>query len=78
LIRKPVGKGSWRKLEETLKGISNKQRERVCGLNSTGSGESPVAGSCEHINELPSTIKDGELGRRSATAAFKRDSAAGC
>jgi hypothetical protein len=32
-----------------------------CGLDSSGSGQGPVAGSCEHSNEPSCTIKDGEF-----------------
>jgi len=32
-------------------------REISCGLEPSGSGQGPVAGSCEHINELSSSIK---------------------
>jgi hypothetical protein len=32
-----------------------------CGLNSSGSGQGPVAGCCEHGNELPGSIKGGEF-----------------
>jgi hypothetical protein len=31
-----------------------------CGLHASGSGQGPVAGCCEHGNELYSTIKCGE------------------
>jgi hypothetical protein len=33
----------------------------MCGLDSTGSGYEPVAGSCEHEIELSSLIKSGEF-----------------
>jgi hypothetical protein len=32
-----------------------------CGLDSSGSGYGPVAGSCEHSNELTGSIKDGKF-----------------
>jgi hypothetical protein len=32
-----------------------------CGLSSYGSGEGPVAGSCEYGNEPPGSIKGGEF-----------------
>jgi hypothetical protein len=32
-----------------------------CGLNSSGSGQEPVAGSCEHGNETSGTITGGEF-----------------
>jgi hypothetical protein len=32
-----------------------------CGLDSSGSGQGPVAGCCEHGNDLSSVIKGGEL-----------------
>jgi hypothetical protein len=32
-----------------------------CGLDSSGSGEGPVAGSCEHGNEPSGSIKGGEF-----------------
>jgi hypothetical protein len=31
------------------------------GLDSSGSGERPVADSCEHSNEISDSIKGGEL-----------------
>jgi hypothetical protein len=33
----------------------------MCGLDASGSGEGPVAGSCEYVNEPPGSIKGGEL-----------------
>jgi hypothetical protein len=32
-------------------------RNRLCGLNSSGSGQGPVAGSCEHGNEPSGFVK---------------------
>jgi hypothetical protein len=32
-----------------------------CGLHSSGSGQGPVAGSCEYGNELSGSIKGGEF-----------------
>jgi hypothetical protein len=32
---------------------------RSCGLDLSGSGEGPMAGPCEHENELSGSIKDG-------------------
>jgi hypothetical protein len=32
-----------------------------CGLHSSGSGEGPVAGSCEYGNEPSGSTKDGEF-----------------
>jgi hypothetical protein len=32
-----------------------------CGLDSSGSGEGPVAGSCEYDNEPLGSIKDRKL-----------------
>jgi hypothetical protein len=32
-----------------------------CGLDSSGSGQGPVASSCEHDNELSGSIKGGEF-----------------
>jgi hypothetical protein len=32
----------------------------VCHLNTTGSGNTPVAGFCEHGNELLGSIHDGK------------------
>jgi hypothetical protein len=32
-----------------------------CGPESSGSRQTPVAGSCEHGHELSDSIKDGEL-----------------
>jgi hypothetical protein len=32
-----------------------------CGLDSSGSGQGPVAGSCEHGNEPSGSIKVGEF-----------------
>jgi len=34
---------------------------RRCGLDAYGSGQGPVADSCEHRNELPGSIKGGEF-----------------
>jgi hypothetical protein len=33
----------------------------VYGLNSTGSEQRPISGSCEHGNESSGSIKDGEF-----------------
>jgi hypothetical protein len=33
----------------------------TCGLDSSGPGQGPVAGCCEHGNELSGSIKWGEL-----------------
>jgi hypothetical protein len=33
----------------------------MCGLQVSGSGMGPVAGSCEHGNEPSSSIKGGEI-----------------
>jgi hypothetical protein len=32
-----------------------------CGLDASGSGQRPVAGSCEHGNEPSVSIKEGEF-----------------
>jgi hypothetical protein len=32
-----------------------------CGLNSSGSGQGPVVGYCEHGNGPSGSIKDGEI-----------------
>jgi hypothetical protein len=32
-----------------------------CGLDTSGSGQGPVVGSCEHINEHLCSIKGGEF-----------------
>jgi hypothetical protein len=32
-----------------------------CGLDSSGSGSGPLAGSCEHGNEASVSIKGGEF-----------------
>jgi hypothetical protein len=32
-----------------------------CGLDASGSGQGPVAGSCEHSNEQFGSIKVGEF-----------------
>jgi hypothetical protein len=34
---------------------------RSCGLESAGPGEGPIAGSCEHDNELSGSIKGREF-----------------
>jgi hypothetical protein len=44
-----------------LKWIREKQGERCCGLDSSGSGLEPEAGSYEHCNEPSGTIKCGEF-----------------
>jgi hypothetical protein len=31
-----------------------------CGLDASGSGEGPVAGSCEHDNEPSDSVRGGE------------------
>jgi len=36
-------------------------RVTVCGLDSSGSGQGPVAGSCEHGNEPSDSIKGWEF-----------------
>jgi hypothetical protein len=33
----------------------------MCELHSSVSGEGPVAGSCDHGNELPGSMNDGEF-----------------
>jgi hypothetical protein len=33
----------------------------MCGLDSSGSGQGPVAGCCEHGNETSGSIKGGEF-----------------
>jgi hypothetical protein len=43
-------------LERTLE-----NRVQCCGLDSTRSGQRPVAVSCEHSNKLSVSIKDGEF-----------------
>jgi hypothetical protein len=46
-----------------------------CGLDSSGSGHGPMVGSCEHGNELPSSIKGGEfLDQLSDNKLLKKDS----
>jgi hypothetical protein len=42
-----------------LKWISEGERVIKCGLDSSGSGEGPVAGCCEHGNESSSSITGG-------------------
>jgi hypothetical protein len=39
----------------------NIKRVRGCGLDSSGSGQGPVAGSCEQGNEPSGSIKDAEF-----------------
>jgi len=49
---------------------------RVFGLNSAGSGWSPVAGSCEHGNEPSGSVKgDGVLDQLNDYQLLKEDSA---
>jgi hypothetical protein len=43
-----------------------------CGLDASGSGYGPVAGSCEHGNGPSSFIKDGYFLTVSATISFPR------
>jgi hypothetical protein len=46
-------------------------------LNSAGSGQNPVVGSCEHGNEPSSSIKGGEfLDELSDSQFLKKDSVA--
>jgi hypothetical protein len=33
----------------------------ICGLVSSGSGQGPMAGTCEHGNETSGSIKGGEF-----------------
>jgi hypothetical protein len=49
--------------EVTSKFISMLEKWWVCGhaSNSAGSGYNPVAASCEHGNEFPDSIKDGQF-----------------
>jgi hypothetical protein len=55
LVRKPQGKRPTRRWEDNT-GMGR------CGLDSSGSGHGPVAGSCEHGNEPSgSIIKGGEF-----------------
>jgi hypothetical protein len=34
---------------------------RRCGLDSSGSGQGPVVGSCDYSNEISGSIKRGEF-----------------
>jgi hypothetical protein len=57
--KRPLGRLG-RRWKVILKWIINKLNVRV-GLNSTSSGEEPVAYPCEHINEPLGPIKGGEF-----------------
>jgi hypothetical protein len=47
-----------------------------CGLDSSGSGYEPVAGSCEHGNKHSGSIKGGEFLRQLSDCwLFEKDSA---
>jgi hypothetical protein len=41
--------------------ILEKQGRKRCGLDSSSSGQGPVAGSCEHINAPSCSIKAGKF-----------------
>jgi hypothetical protein len=48
----------------------------MCGLDSSGSGQEAVSGSCEHGNEPSGSTKGGEfLGYLSDYQLLKKDSA---
>jgi hypothetical protein len=36
-------------------------RVENCGLDVSGSGQGPMEGSCEHLNERPGSIKGGKF-----------------
>jgi hypothetical protein len=46
-----------------------------CGLDSSGSGQVPVAGSCEHCNESSDSIKGGEFLDQLTDCQHRKDSA---
>jgi len=50
----------WRRCEDNIK-MDLKEAGCVCGLDSTGSGYSPVTGSCKRGNETSCSIKGGEF-----------------
>jgi hypothetical protein len=43
-----------------------------CGLDSSGSEQSPVVGSCEYSNEPSGSIKDGGFLASSVTTGFSK------
>lgn len=51
----PTGQELLLRLSREFKGLGNAR------LDTNGSGESPVAGSCEHDNELSSSMKGCEF-----------------
>jgi hypothetical protein len=65
LVRKPEGKrplGRPRhRWEDNIRKDHRKIRVRVCGLDSLGSEQGPVAGFCEHGNEPSGSIKGREF-----------------
>jgi hypothetical protein len=62
LVGKPEGKTPFgRPRCRWQDNISTDLRVRSCGLNTSGSGEGPVAGFCEHGNEPPGSMKGEEF-----------------
>jgi hypothetical protein len=63
LIGKPEGKRPLGRPRRRWEDIRMDQRERVrrCGLDSSGSGQGPVAGCCEHGNKPSGSITGGEF-----------------
>jgi hypothetical protein len=57
--KRPLGKSRhrWEDIGMDLKG----NRVRGCGLDSSASGEAPVAGSHEHSNEPSVSMKGGKF-----------------
>jgi hypothetical protein len=58
LVAKPEGKIA---LERPRRRWEDNIRMGMCRLDSSASGQWPVAGSCEDDNEPPASIKGGEF-----------------
>jgi hypothetical protein len=56
LIEKPTGKHNCQDL--VVDGLNIRMHDEEIGLDSSGPGEGPLAGSCEHSNEILGFIKN--------------------
>jgi hypothetical protein len=59
-MKRPVGRPR-RRWEDNIKIAVRGNVAGRCGLDSSGSGQGPVAGSCEHSNGHSDSIKIGEF-----------------
>jgi hypothetical protein len=64
LVRKPEGRSRFRRPGHKWKDNIKMDLRKLgldCGLDSSGSGQGPVAGSCEHSNEPSGFVKGKEF-----------------